>query len=500
MTVRNYKAGQNRSQTTLLPPSIEEYVSQNNPVRAIDAYVQTLDLFSLNFRNTRPGVSAGQPAYHPGLLTKLYLYGYLNGLRSSRKLEREAARNLEVIWLVGSLRPSYKTIANFRKDNSIALKAINKDFILLCKQLHLFGGDEVAVDGSFFQGDASTDSIYTAKKLEQQLNALDKKIEAYQQQLAAQDRADDQTGLGSLVDDENLADKLSQLKAKQAEKQALQVQLQASPDSQLSTVDADARLLSKRGQTIAGYNVQIAVDSRHHLIVAEDVTQEGNDTQQLMPMLEKAQAVLHSDTLSGLADSGYYNGEQLKQAEQRRLEVFVAIPKKNGPAEQEGRFTRDRFHYEATTDSYQCPQGEQLARCGQLRKQGHRNIGVYKSKRSVCQHCPLRSQCLSEKSTYKKLERWEHEDVVERHKERMKGARAMMKKRSSLAEHPFGTLKHRAGLHHFLMRGLEKCRGEFSLMVLCYNFTRVLNILGVAAFRDYCARRLQKGEQNQVFA
>jgi len=273
MTAKNYKVGQNRYQSSLLPPSVDEYVSENNPVRAIDAYVTTLDLVELEVQKGHPGLAAGQPAYHPSLLIKLYLYGYMNGIRSSRKLEREAVRNLEVIWLADSLRPSYKTIANFRKDHSAALKAINKDFILLCKQLNLLAGDDVAVDGSFFKADASKDSIYTAKKLEQQLAALDKKIEAYQQQLATQDTTDDSAGLGSLVEDPGLAEKIARIKAKQAEKKTLQNQLNASPDSQVSTVDPDARLLTKRGQTTAGYNVQIAVDGQHKLLVAVEVTQ-----------------------------------------------------------------------------------------------------------------------------------------------------------------------------------------------------------------------------------
>lgn len=500
MTNRRYKIGQNRYQTVLWPSSIDEYVSENNPVRAIDAYVETLDLANLAIQNSCSGLTAGQPAYHPSLLIKLYLYGYLNGLRSSRKLEREGARNLEVIWLLDNLRPSYKTIANFRKDNSTALKAINRDFILLCRQLDLLKGDEVAVDGSFFKADARKDSIYTVAKLTQQLAELDKKIEAYQQQLAAQDATDDQAGLGSLVEDQDLAGKIARLKAKQAEKKALQAQLNASSDTQVSTVDRDARLLSKRGQTTAGYNVQIAVDSHHKLLVAVEVTQEGNDTQQLMPMLEKAQEVLQSEHLTGLADSGYYSGEQIKQANEKGIEIYVPIPQRRGPRVEEGHFTRDHFIYEAENDCYHCPQGEQLARYGKLREQSDRKVWSYKSKRSVCNHCPLRDRCLGEKAFYKKLERWEHEAVVEQHREHMKGARDRMKKRGSLVEHPFGTLKHRAGMHHFLMRGLEKCRGEFSLMALCYNFTRVLNILGVAVFRDYCVQRLRNGGKQPVLA
>lgn len=499
MAIRNYKAGQNRYQTVLLPPSIDEYVSENNPVRAIDAYVATLNLLSLNIQNSCSGLTSGQPAFHPGILIKLYLYGYMNGIRSSRKLEREASRNLEVIWLVDNLRPGYKTIANFRKDNSAALKTINKDFILLCRQLNLFKGNEVAVDGSFFKADASKDSIYTAKKLEQQLAELDKRIELYQEQLAEQDASEDKKGLGSLVDDQYLAGKIELLKKKQAEKKALHDQLKISPDTQISTVDRDARLLSKRGQTMAGYNVQIAVDSQHKLLVAVEVTQDGNDTQQLMPMLEKAQEILQSEQIIGLADSGYYSGEQIKQANEKGIGIYVPIPKTRGPCMEEGRFTRDQFTYDTENDCYHCPQGERLTRYGKLHERNNRNLWSYKSKRSICNTCPLRQQCLTEKGTTKKLDRWEHEHLVDRHREHMKGSGAMMKKRSSYVEHPFGTLKHRAGMHHFLVRGLEKCRGEFSLMALCYNFTRVLNILGVEAFRDYCAQRLGDVAKKPVF-
>lgn len=500
MTGRNYKIGQNRYQTALLPPSIDEYVSENNPVRAIDAYVETLSLTDLKIENSSSVLTAGQPAFHPFLLIKLYLYGYINGIRSSRKLEREAARNLEVIWLVDNLHPSYKTIANFRKDNSAALKSINKDFVLLCRQLNLFAGDEVAVDGSFFKADASKDSIYTGKQLEQQLADLDKKIEAYQQQLAEQDSGDDRKGLGSLADDQDLVKKIAFLKGKQTEKKRLQDQLKDSSDKQISTVDPDARLLSKRGQTTAGYNVQIAVDGQHKLIVAVDVTQEGNDTRLLMPMLEKAQEVLQSEQLIGLADTGYYSGEQVKLANEKGIEIYVPVPKRHGPTVKDGQFTREQFRYDAEIDCYLCPQGERLVRYGKLCEHSNRKAWAYKSKRSICKNCPVRNHCLTEKATTKKLDRWEHESVVDRHREHMKGAGKMMRKRSGYVEHPFGTLKHRAGMHHFLMRGIEKCCGEFSLMAVCYNFTRVLNILGVETFRDYCANRLKNSEKGMVFA
>jgi transposase len=471
----------------LLPPCIDDYVAPGNPVRAIDAYVESLDLAELGFRNSAPGSGAGQPPFPPAVLLKLYLYGYLNRIHSSRRLEREAVRNLEAIWLAQNLRPGYKTIANFRKDNSPALKAANKDFILLCKDLALFGGDEVAVDGSFFKADASTDSLFTAKKLDDQLAALEKKIDAYQARLAEQDAQDDQAGLGSLAEDGELAGKLARLKARQAEKQALRTRLEASADSQLSTVDPDARLLSKKGKTTAGYNVQIAVDGKHKLIVASEATQDGNDRQQLVPMLGKAQEILQSGHLVGLADTGYHSGEQIQQAEE--LGFDVPEPKTTTAAEKDGRYTRDRFRYGAAEDRYTCPNGETLEACGKPQERNGKRVQAYKSKSSACAACPLRAQCLAENARCKKLERWGHEAAVERHRLRMAKAGGRMEKRSQLAEHPFGTLKHRAGLHHFLMRGLEKCRGELSLMVLCYNFTRVLNLLGLEALQEHCARR-----------
>jgi len=500
MTLRRYQQTLNRQQDMLLPPRVEDYVSQNNTVRAIDAYVNTLDLHQLEFKNTQSVISAGQPAYDPGALLKIYLYGYLQGIRSSRKLERETCRNLELIWLVEGLQPSYKSIADFRKENSVALKATNREFLLLCKELSLFGGEEVAVDGSFFKADANKDGIYTEEKLNNQLEYLDKKITAYQEALDHQDAVDDKADKGHLAEDEQLSEKLLILKEKQAQKKALQQHLEDSGNKQISTVDKDARLLTKRGQTVAGYNVQIAVDSQHKLIVAEDVTQEGNDTQLLAPMLEKAQAIVEAENLIGLGDSGYYNGTQLKACEEQNMTVYVAIPDKSKKTGQQKRFTREQFIYNEEQDCYHCPQGKPLTRNGSVvRKSNKKTYGVYKSKASICNQCSLREQCLTQKTKRRQIERWEHEAVIERHQERMKENPQAMRRRGALVEHPFGTLKHRAGIHHFLMRGLKKCRGEFSLMVLGYNFTRVLNILGSDFLRDYCVQRQENALKKCVY-
>jgi len=499
VTSRRYKSVSSRQQISLLPPSIEDYVHETNSVRAIDAYVETLDLAKQGFQNTAGGICAGQPAYPPEALLKLYLYGYINRVRSSRRLESETHRNLEVIWLIEELRPSYKTIADFRKNNSKALTATNRDFIWLCKDLQLFGAETLGIDGSFFKADASKASIYNEKKLNQQLQELEDKINAYQQQLAAQDEADNEAGLGSLTEDKQLNEKIAVLKEKQATKKALQTRLQENDNKQISTVDPDARLLSKRGQTIAGYNVQIAVDAKHKLIVAEAVTQDGNDTQQLMPMIHKVQAILSSTNLSVLADSGYYEGNQLKQCEDQHIIAYVAIPDRSNVNTQ-GRYTRALFTYNVETDTYICPQDMPLTRYGRAYQINNKNYARYKSKVSACKQCPVRNQCLTDKATSKQLMRWEHEEFAERHQNRMQNSKGIMRQRGALVEHPFGTLKRRAGLDHFLMRGLEKSKGEFSLMVLGYNFTRVLNILGIGTLRDYCLQRNKNNTVNLGFA
>ena len=500
MNSRRYQPTLNRHQDMILPLRVEDYVSLTNTVRAIDAYVGTLNLTTLGYKHSQFVAVSGQPAFNPAVLLKLYLYGYLNHINSSRKLERETARNLELMWLVEGSKPTYKTIADFRKNNSDALKATNRDFMLLCKELRLFGGEEVAVDGSFFKADTNKAHIYTAEKLDKQLTALEKKIQDYQNALEKHDTADDKAEKGSLAEDAQLADKIKRLQEKQAEKQKLQQQLKDSGNKQISTVDADARLLTKRGETTGGYNVQIVVDSKNKLIVAQEVTQDGNDTAQLSSMLAKAQDVLQSENLTALADSGYFEGGQIKTCEENNLTVYVAVPDKTKRIAALGRFTREQFSYDAEKNAYTCPQQKTLTVSGNPFKKGNKTFSRYQSQAGDCSGCPLHEQCLSEKSSLRTIDRWEHEAVIERHKQRMKQRPDAMKKRATLAEHPFGTLKNRAGSQHFLMRGLEKCRGEFSLMVLGYNFSRVLTLLGVERLRDYCVQCQENGTRNLKYA
>jgi len=494
MTNRSYKTGPSREQLSLLPARVEDYVGPDNPVRAIEAYVRALDLEKLGFQHAGGGLGAGQPSYDPADLLKAYLYGYLHRVRSSRRLEREAQRNLELMWLLKGLTPGYRTIAKFRQDNWAALKATNREFVLLLRELNLFGGELVAIDGAFFHGDASKGSIKTRKRLAGQLAAIERDIEEYGSALASNDATEEvHSSEGKDGGSDNggaVADKLAALMARRAKVRADLDQLEDSGETQLSTTDADARILSKRGHAVAGYNVQIAVDDKHKLIVASEVVNDGNDTGQLYEMAKAAKEALGVETLQAVADTGYYNGATLKECEEGGIVAYVPPPKRTGNLEEQGRFTHEAFRYDAEADVYHCPADAQLKPMNGFKTSpGGRLDKRYVSLKSVCKACPLRAQCLSQNSMIRTIYRWQHEDVIDRHRVRMKEAGAMMRQRACLVEHPFGTLKCRAGYRHFLVRGFAKVRGEWGLMALCYNLARVLNILGFDDFVAFFASR-----------
>ena len=492
MTNRTFKAGVSRYQPSLLPPRLEDYVAGDNPVRVIEAFVAALDLRKLGFRHAGSSGSAGQPPYDPGDLLKLYLYGYLNRVRSSRSLEREAGRNLELIWLMKQLVPGYRTIAKFRQENWKALKAVNREFVLMLRELNLLGGEVVAIDGAFFDGNASKASIKTQRKLAKRLTEIEHEIEAYGAALEANDRAEaerppaGQDGGGGGGD---VAQKVTALMAKRASLQADLAQLEQSGQTQLSRTDADARLLSKNGQVVAGYNVQIVVDDKHKLIPTSEVVNDGNDSGQLYDMAKAAMDELGVETLTALADTGYYNGNTLKACEENGIVAYVPQAKRTARLKAQDRISHEAFAYKAEANVYRCPAGRQLCPTEGRKTNGHRIEIRYVSRKSDCDACAIRSRCLSAKTPTRTVYRWEHEAVLERHRERMKDADARMRRRAELAEHPFGTLKCRAGYRHFLVRGFDKVRGEWSLMALCYNFSRVLSILGLDNFMAYLAHR-----------
>jgi transposase len=492
MTNRKFKTGTCREQASFLPPRIEDYVGPDNPVRAIEAYVASLDVEKLGFRHADAGGGAGQPPYDPADLLKLYLYGYLNQIRSSRRLEREAQRNLELIWLLKKLAPGYRTIAKFRQENWVALKLANRSFVLLARELDLVSGALVAIDGAFFHGDASKASIVTRKRLSEQLTVVDREIEAYGLALEANDAEEARSPEGDdRGDGGDIAQKMAALMAKRTQAQAALRRLEDSGETQLSRTDADARLLTKNSQTIAGYNVQIAVDDKHKLIVASEVVNDGNDTGQLYKLAKAAKEALGGETLQVVADVGYYNGATLKSCEDDGILAYVPQAKRTGRLQAQGRFSHEDFAYDVELDAYRCPAGSLLRPTSSLKKNTGGRLEIrYVSRKSACDACPLRGRCVTDKAPTRTVYRWQHEDVIERHRARMQNAAALMRRRSGLVEHPFGTLKCRAGYRHFLVRGFNKVRGEWSLMALCYNFTRVLNILGLDGFTAQLANRL----------
>lgn len=495
MTNRTFKTGISRDQVSLLPARVEDYVGRDSPVRAIDAFVAALDLERLGFGHAGSGGGAGQPPYDPADLLKLYLYGYINRIRSSRALEREAGRNLELIWLMKHLVPGYRTIANFRRDNWKALKAANREFVLLMRELNLLGGEVVAIDGAFFDGNASKASIKTQRRLAKRLAEIEQEIEAYGTALETNDSAEAEhpparPDGGGGEGGGDVAQKVAALMAKRAALKADLALLEESGQTQLSRIDADARLLAKNGQVVAGYNVQIAVDDKHKLIAASEVVNDGNDTGQLYAMAKAAKEELGVETLTALADTGYYNGAALKDCEENGIVAYVPQAKRTSRLEAQDRISHEEFAYDTEANVYRCPAGRLLRPTDGRKTNGNRMEIRYVSRKSDCVACAIRSRCLSAKTPTRTVYRWEHEAVLDRHRARMQAADAQMRRRAELAEHPFGTLKCRAGYRHFLVRGFDKVRGEWSLMALCYNFSRVLSILGIDSFMAYLASRL----------
>src|SRR6267142_524466 len=407
MTNRPFKTGESRHQPSLLPARIEDYVGPDNPVRAIESFVCVLDLAKLGFRHAERSADAmGQPPYDPADLLKLYLYGYINQVRSSRRLEREASRNLELIWLLKNLRPGYRTIANFRKENWRALKAVNRGFVLLVRELGLVGGAVVAIDGSFFHGDASKASIFTRKRLAEQIARLDHEIEVYGKSLEDNDAAEakqprnDSPDEGGGGDGADIGAKVAALMARRSRAQADLDRLAESGETQLSLTDPDARLLVKGGQGVTGYNVQAVVDDKHKLIVAGEVVNDSSDVNQLHAMAKAAKEALGAETLQVLADEGYYSSAELKACEDDGITAYVPPSEGNGLIEKAGRFGLKSFSYDSAADAYTCPAGQTLRPMeGRWTNTSGRVEIRYASRTKICKTCPLQSKCLSPKAS-----------------------------------------------------------------------------------------------------
>jgi len=469
--MKRFIEGASRAQATLFPERLDDWIAEDNPVRAVDAFVDELDLTKLGFEGAEPATT-GRPAYHPGTLLKIYIYGYLNRLPSSRRLEREAQRNLELIWLTGRLAPDFKTIADFRRNNGPGIRQACRQFVQLCRQIGLFEQALVAIDGSKFKAVNNRDKNFTPRKLKARQQQLDESIARY---LADLDRADRDPSLVPEERVEHLKEKLATVRAQMKRLEAIGRQLEVAPDQQISLTDPDARSMatSGRGTGMVGYNVQAAVDAEHHLIVEHEVVNEGHDRRQLSPMARQTKDTLGAEDLTVVADRGYFNGEEILKCEQAEIKALVPKPITSNSTSS-GRFDKRDFIYEPKRDRYRCPAGQYATRRFSSMEKGQ---VIHKYWSSACTRCSIRSACTTDH--YRRINRWEHEDVIERMQRRIDGMPQAGRLRRQTVEHTFGTLKSWMGATHFLTRTLPRVRTEMSLLVLAYNLKRVMQIVGV---------------------
>ena len=472
--MKRFIEGRDRDQATLFPERLDEAIGADNPVRVVDAFVDALGLAELGF-DVEPEAT-GRPGYHPATMLKIYLYGYLNQIQSSRRLERECQRNVELMWLIGKLTPDFKTIADFRKDNGPAIRSVCRRFVALCRNLHLLDEARVAIDGSKFKAVNNREKNFTHERLKKRIASIDEGIARY---LAELDRADRQAAVtGAPVPDSKIAEltgRIEALKARMQSLAALEAKLIASGENQISLTDPDARAMTSKSHSAytVGYNVQSAVDTKHHLIVTHEVTNVGIDREQLSSMAEQARDALDAETIEVLADKGYFNGEEVAACEEVGIDVYVPKPATSNSRAQ-GRFDKDEFIYDRENDHYVCPAGQYLT-YRMSREEKGRVIRTYWI--NSCQTCPLKSDCTTGKE--RRVRRWEHEDVLERAQARLASLPGAMQQRRETAEHPFGTIKAWMGATHFKMKTLAHVATEMALHVLAYNIKRVIAILGV---------------------
>lgn len=464
--------GVNRNQLVMFPQSLDEYIAEDNPVRFIDAFVDGLDLQALGFERAVPK-ETGRPPYDPACLLKLYIYGYLNRIRSSRCLEREVNRNVELMWLLNKLAPDFKTIADFRCRNREAIRRVCREFTGWCRELALFGGELVAIDGAKFKAVNNAQRNFSPGRLKRTLARTDERIDRYLEELDANDEEEDEFEKPTA---EELREKIEILKKRRQEVEARQEEIAQSGQQQISLTDPDARSMPVGGgrRTQVAYNVQITVDAKHKLILDHEVTNSVTDQGQLSKMAIRAQQLLEAEHLEALADMGYYDGREVKAC--LAAGVTPYIPKPNTSANTgRGLFAKEDFRYDGDNDCYWCPGGETLTYRFQTTEQ-EREIRYYATR--ACKTCQLRSRCTRNKGG-RRITRWVDESLLEEMERRVRAEPEKVKQRKCIVEHPFGTIKHSMDQGHFLMRGLPNVRSEMSLTVLAYNLKRVINILGV---------------------
>jgi transposase len=465
-------AGLERDQLLLLPEAVDDYVGSDNPVRFIDAFVDGLDLAAAGFLRVEPK-AMGRPGYAPGDLLKLYIYGYLNRVRSSRRLETECHRNIEVLWLLRTLKPDFKTIADFRRDNRAAFRAVFRQFVLLCRRLDLYGRELLAVDGTRIKAVNNKDRNFTRSSLREFIRRADEWLEDYLKRLDEGDVEDGATGGGART--KNLAEKIAALSEKRGRYQAMLAQLDRTGEDQISLTDPDSRAMAAHTKVGVGYNIQVAVDAKNKLIVEQAVTNQVVDMGLLTETSEPAREILGVETIDVVADRGYFKIEDIEACEQAGCVPHVAKPQR-GSSVREGLFRKDEFRYDAGLDAYVCPAGKLLTpiRRGGMRDLERTDYGNPKA----CRACQLRPRCTNDARSVFRLE---NEDVLDRMAERLKARPAILDRRREVVEHPFGSIKQWMYQGAFLMRGLANVRAEFSLTALAYNLRRALNILGVEA-------------------
>ena len=470
--MKRFIEGEDRSQVTLLPECLDDYIAEDNPIRVVDAFVEELELRELEFEGAEPAPT-GRPAYHPAVLLKIYIYGYLNRIQSSRRLEREAQRNMELMWLIGRLAPDFKTIADFRRDNGAGIRNVCGRFVSLCRELKLFSQAIVAVDSSKFKAVNSRDRNFTPGKIDGRQRQIEESIHRY---LQALDTADRTQPAEVEAKTERLQEKIKTLREQMRRMEKIKDRLKRQSEPQLSLTDPDSRSMisQAKGTGLVGYNVQTAVDAKHHLIVAHEVTNIGNDRAQLCKMAVAAREAMGKKKLQVFADRGYFSAPQIKACDEAGIQAYV--PKSTtSNAKAEGRFDKADFIYIAKDDEYQCPAG-QRAIFRFAREEAGLQMRRYWS--SACPRCPMKSRCTP--SDYRRISRWEHEAVLDAMQGRLDRKLDAMTLRRRTIEHVFGTLKHWMGSTHFLTRRLENVGIEMSLLVLAYNLKRVIKVLGAA--------------------
>ena len=459
--------GENRFQTILLPESLDEYVGEEGSVRVLDYFIEHLDISGLGFR-TEPN-ETGRPPYHPKTMLKIYVYGYLNQITTGRRLEREAQRNVELMWLTRRLAPDFKTILDFRKDNGEAIRLVCREFVMVCKKAGLLADAFVAIDGSKFKAVNNRDKNFTRAKMKRRLQEVEASIDRYMDQLADTDEQE------PAADKRKLEDRLADLQREMDQLKKYEVRMHAAPDKQVSLTDPDARSMKSRGAGIVGYNVQIAADTKHHLIIGHKVTNTGSDRSQLSSVAKQAKEVMGVESLKVVADRGYYKGEELLACEEAGITTYVPKPLTSGNRAK-GQFDKSDFIYKPDEDEYECPAGERVIYRFSTKSKGRVQHRYWSS---ACIRCAIKTECTTGK--YRYVNRWEHEDVLDRAEARLKDNPDMMEIRRATAEHPFGTLKGWMGYTHFKTKKLDHVSTEMSLHVLAYNMKRAINIMGVGA-------------------